>query len=148
LTGNVPYFGWNDPDVLEKIRVGELPRRPSGINGTVWEFLQKCWSRDPTKRPSIVQVCDAFSEFCLLPKFTLSPDAWSATELPGRVKLMFKSIKVPSEKSKQPFFVKLQYGSKVQEHTTPPTKLFDTSSGHTWFGPCPFLLSLPSLSLT
>ena len=61
--------------------------------------------------------------------------------------LMFRSIKVSSDKSKQQSFsAKLKYGNK--EHTALPTKLFDTSGGHTWFGPPPFLLSLPSLNLT
>jgi len=60
---------------------------------------------------------------------------------------MFKSIKVPFERSKQqPVYVKLKYGNK--EHMTSPTKLFDSSNGHTWFVLCPFLLPLPSLSLT
>jgi len=60
---------------------------------------------------------------------------------------MFKSIKVSFDKSKQqPFYVKLKYGNK--EYTTSPTKSFDTSGGHTWFGLRPFLPSLPSLSFT
>ena len=142
----MPYSGWKSIAVLQKVRVGELPQRPSGIDDTVWEFLLRCWSRDPAKRPSISQVCDAFSRFCLLPKFTPAPEGQSATELPGRVKLMFESIKVSFDKSKQQsFFVKLKYGNK--EYTTSPTKLLDTSGGHTWFGPCPFLFTLPSLSL-
>ena len=147
MTGNVPYSGWKDTDVLEKVRVGELPRKPSGIDNAVWDFLEKCWSRDPKKRPEIAPICDAFSRFCLLPKFTPSPEGQSTTELPGSVKLMFNSIKVSFDKSKQqPFYVKLKYGNK--EHKTSPTKLFDTSGGHTWFGFRPFLPSLQSLSFT
>ena len=95
------------------------------------------------KRPSIAQVCDAFSKF---PKFISSPEGKSATELPGRVKLLFKSIKVSFDRSKQqPFSVKLKYGNR--EYMTSPTKFLDASSGHTWFVLCPFLPSLPSLSL-
>jgi len=134
LTGDVPYSGWNESAVQTKVLVGELPQRPSGIDDTVWEFLRRCWSKDPTKRPSIAQVCDAFSRFCLLPKFTPNPKGQLATELPGRVKLLFKSIKVSSDKPKQqPFSVKLKYGNK--EHTTSPTKRLDTSGGHTWSNP-------------
>jgi len=134
LTGNAPYSGWNDTAVLEKLRVGEFPQEPSGIDDMVWEFLQRCWSRDPAKRPSTSQVCDAFSKFSLLPKFIPTPEGKPATELPGRVKLLFKSIKVPSDRSRQqPFSVKLKYGNK--EYTTSPTKLLDTSGGHTWNGP-------------
>ena len=144
MTEDVPYPKCNKPGILEKIRVGELPQKPLGIDDTVWEFLQKCWSRDPTKRPSTAQVCDKFSQFCFLPKFTL--DGQSATELPGKVKLQVKSIKVSFDKSKQQqFYVKLKYRNR--DHTTSLTKPLDTSGEHTWFALCSFLLLLP-LSFT
>ena len=144
--GDVPYPKCNNTAILEKMRVGELPQKPPGIDNTVWEFLQKCWSRDPTKRPSTAQVYDAFSKFCLLPKFT--PDGQSATELPGRVKLQVQSIKVLFDKSKQQqhFSVKLKYGNK--DHMTSPTKSLNNSGEHIWFALRQFLLSLPSLNLT
>jgi len=53
---------------MSKVLAGEFPQRPSdGIPGPIWEFLEKCWSMDPTKRPSIVQVHDALSRFQPLP---------------------------------------------------------------------------------
>ena len=141
----MPYSKFNDSAMLEKIRVGELPQKPFGIDGAVWEFLQKCWRRDPANRPSTTQICDAFSKFCLLPRFTPILEGQLVTELPGRVKLMFKSIKVSFNRSKQrPFYVKLKYGNK--EYTSSPTKISDTSGEYTWFAPCPFLLPAPSLS--
>ena len=124
------------------MQIGELPQRPSGVDDVVWEFLQKCWSRDPTKRPPTAQVCDAFSQFCSLPRFALGKSA-----LPGDLMLQVQSIKISLDKSKQPrFFVKLKYGNKG--HTTPLAKPVDGSGEHTWFVPRPFLLSLPPLNLT
>ena len=133
--------------ILEKILAGELPQRTPGIDDTVWEFLQKCWSRDPAKRPSTAEAYDAFSQFRLLPKFTPTPEGLSVTELPERVKLQVRSIKVSFDKSKQQqFFVKLTYGNK--DYTTSPTKAMDALRKHMWFVIRPFLLSLPSPSLT
>ena len=48
----MPYSGWKETAVLEMVRVGEPPQRPSRIDDTVWEFLRKCWSKDPSKRQS------------------------------------------------------------------------------------------------
>jgi hypothetical protein len=62
LTGDIPYSRYKGIIVLEKIQAGETLQRPSDkITGPLWEFLEKCWSRDPNKRPSIAQVCEAFS---------------------------------------------------------------------------------------
>jgi len=145
LTGNAPYSKYDSTAILEKIRLGELPQKPPGIDDTVWDFLRKCWSRDPTKRPSTAQVCEAFSELRSLPKFT--SDGQSTTDLPGKVKLKVQSIKVSFEKSKQhQFSVKLKYGNK--DHTTSPTKPLDSSGEHTWFALCLFLLPAITKLLT
>ena len=162
LAGYPPYSGHNNTAVLEKIRVGELPHRPPEIDDDVWEFLQKCWSRDPVKRPSTVEVYDAFSRFFPAPErrsMTELPGkaksgqpstempgkvklGQPSTELPGKVKLQVQSIKVLLDKSKQQqFSVKLKYGNK--DHTTSPMKLSDTSGEHKWFALCLFLRSLP-----
>jgi hypothetical protein len=145
LTGNAPYFKCNNTAILEKMRVGELPQKPHGIDDTVWEFLRKCWSRAPAERPPIAQVCNDLSKFCFLPKFTPTPEGQSTTELPGKVKLQVQSIKVSLDKGKQQhFFVKLKYGNKG--HTTSTTKSVDASGEHTWFALRPFLSPLPLLN--
>lgn len=131
---------------LEKIRVGELPQKPSGIDDTIWEFLRKCWSGDPAKRPPAAQVCDAFLQFGFLPKFTPALKGESVTELPGKLKLQVQSIKIPLDKSKQPqFAVKLKYGNR--DHTTSLAKPMGGSGEHIWFALGLFLPFLPSLNL-
>jgi len=147
LTGNAPYSEYNDIEALEKIEDGELPQKPSGINETVWEFLQKCWSGDPEKRPSAAQVCVAFSQFSLLPKFTPAPtEGQRATGLPGKLKVQVKSIKFFLDRSKQQqFSVKFKYGNK--DYTTPPTKCVDGSNEYTWFALHSFILTPPPLNV-
>ena len=133
--------------MLEGIRVGEPLQRPPEIGDDVWEFLQKCRSNDPSKRPSTAKVYLAFSRSGVLPNFTPTLKGQSATGLPRNVKLQVQSIKFSSDKSKQQqVSVKLKYGNK--EHTTSLMKFSDTSAEHTWFALCLFLLSLPSLSST
>ena len=125
---------------MEKIRVGEPPQKPSGVDDDVWEFLRKCWNSDPKERPSIAEVRGAFSQFCSLPKFTFDPDDLLATELPGKVNLQIQSIRVGFEKSRQKqFCVKLKYGNK--DHTTPVAKFVEATGEHGWFAFRPFLLS-------
>ena len=123
-----------------KIQAYELPQKPFGIDETVWEFLRECWNRDPEKRPSTAQVCDAFLRFSLLPKFTPAPKGQRATDLPGKLRVQVKSIKISLDGSKQQqFSVKFKYGNK--DYTTSPAKCADGSSEHTWFALRPFLLS-------
>ena len=137
----MPYFRWNDTAALEKIRIGETPQKPSGIDNDVWDLLQKCWNSDPTERPSITEVRDAFSHFCSLPKFTFDPDDLLATELPGKVNLQILSIRVGFEKSRQQqFCVKLKYGNK--EHMTPAAKFTDALGEHGWSPSHSFPLSV------
>ena len=139
----MPYSGWKETAVLEMVRVGEPPQRPSKIDDTVWEFLRKCWSKDPSKRPS---TSNLRCPLAILSSSQVRACSWGII---GDRATGEGDVDVQEHQS----FVrqiettaKLKYGNK--EHTALPTKLFDTSGGHTWFGPSPFLLSLPSLSLT
>lgn len=144
----MPYSKHNDTVTLSKIQAGEIPQQPSeGIDATVWEFLEKCWSRDATKRPSSDQVCDSFFQFRTLPQIAPAPEGRPGMEeLPGKLRLQVQSIKISLNKSKQQqLCVKFKYGNK--NHTTAPTtKAVDGSDEHTWFV---FSLVLPSfLSLS
>lgn len=147
MAGNVPYFKFNDTTTLLKIQAGEMPQRPSGVSDPVWEFLKKCWNRDLAERPSTDQVYDAFSQPLSIPQFMHIPEGESAIEeLPRKLKLEVQSVKVSLDKPRQQqFSVKLKYGNK--DHTTSPTKKAPAVDEHTWFVPCPFLPSPPSLSL-
>jgi len=112
--------------VLLKKREGEIPQRPpdaDGIADPVWEFLERCWSRDPAKRPPTAQVYESLSK--------LRP-------LPGNLSLRVQGIKTSLKKSKQQrFSVRFKYGNKY--HTTTPTSKVVAGDEYTWFGFNPLL---------
>lgn len=144
----MPYFKWNDTITLQKIQAGETPQQPSADDEEIWEFLKKCWSRDPKKRPSTAQVSNTFSQLRSLPQAIAGCEGPGVEELPGRLKLQVQSIKITLNKSKsQHFFVKFKYGNK--DHTTSPTtKAGSGPDEYTWSAFRTFILSPLSLSLT
>ena len=131
----MPYSKYSDAVTLSKIQAGEIPQRPSeGIDDSVWEFLESCWSRDPTKRPPSDRVCDSILQFRSLPQATLATDGrLGMEELPGKLRLRVQSIKISLKKSRQlQLCVKFKYGNK--SYTTAPTaKAEGTSDEHIWF---------------
>ena len=132
---------------MPKIQAGEMPQRSFEIADTVWKFLEECWSRDPKKRPSAARVCDTFSQSPSLPRVVSTPGGRPAVvELPGKLKLQVQSIKTPLNKTKQQHFsVEFEYGKEY--HMTAPTMELAAGDEHTWSGFCPFIPSLPLLSL-
>lgn len=132
--------------MLRKIQAGENPQRPyDGIAHPVWEFIERCWSRDPANRPLAGKLCKNFSEFSSLPQDTHAPDGRAPIEaLPGKLKLQARSVKLSLKGQEQrQFFVKFKYGNK--DHTTSLTKAV-AGDEHTWFVFSPFPLLLPSLN--
>lgn len=127
-----------------------MPRRPpNGIADPVWDFLEMCWSRDPTKRPSITHVRNALSQSPSFPppSPSLPPrtpeERPTVGELPGNLKV--QSVKISFNEPKQrKFYVKFKYGDK--SHMTSRTAKTAASDEHTWFAFHPFLPSLSSLS--
>jgi len=143
----MPYSGCSEHIVLQKIKAGERPQRPSdGIADPVWEFLEKCWGGDPTKRPQTAKVRDAFSGFRTLPQATHPSDGRSLIEdLPGKLKLQVQGIRISLNKPKQQqFSVKFKYGDR--DHTTAPTTAA-SGDDYSWSAFHPLLPSLPSLRL-
>jgi len=64
----MPYSGCNDMVAMSKALAGGFPQRHSDmIPGTIWAFLEKCWSRNPSKRPSTSQVYSALLQLQPLP---------------------------------------------------------------------------------
>jgi len=128
----MPYSGCSDTHSLLKVQAGEKPQRPSdGIDDPVWEFLEKCWRGDPTKRPPTANVFDAFSGFRSIPRPVHAPEGRSAIEeLPGKLKLQLQGVRISLNKpGRQRFSIRFRYGEK--EHTTSPTD--GVASGeHTW----------------
>ncbi|KAF9648576.1 kinase-like protein [Thelephora ganbajun] len=136
LTGSVPYSECNDAALEFKLTVGEAPRRPSsGITDPIWEFLKKCWSRNPTKRPPIIEVHDAFSLF-RNPRRARVPLRKKLTKvvLPGKLKLQVHSVKISLNNPKQQqFSVKFKYGKK--DFTTSLARPMSGLDEHTWNDP-------------
>lgn len=111
-----------------------MPQRPPNkIADPTWEFLEGCWSRDRTKRPSITQVCDALLQSPSPPRFVHTPEGGAgAEELPGKLKLQVQSIQISLNKPKQrKFSVKFKYGNK--DHTTSLSTKAAAGDEHTWF---------------
>ena len=139
LTGSIPYSGCDDAVALSKIRAGKQPQRPSeGIPDAVWQFLERCWSMDPRKRPSATQVYNALSKSRSVRPVT--------EELPERLKLEVQSIKIsfPGAKKRR-FSVKFKYGNKY--HITSPTTRTAAGDEHTWFAVHPSSPSPLSLNI-
>ena len=130
LTGSMPHSGCDDAIALSNIRAGKIPERPSeGIPDPIWQFLEKCWSMDPRKRPSATEFYDALSRFCSF--------------RPGILKFEVQKIKFPpTGMEMQQFSVKFEYGNEgYTTRLTTRTTRTTTGSESTWFVPC---LSLPS----
>jgi len=61
FTGERPFDKQGNPGAARGIVEGGRPTLPEnaeevGLTPQVWEFLQKCWDEDPTKRPTIDKV--------------------------------------------------------------------------------------------
>ena len=146
LDGDTPYSECNDRTALAKIQDGEIPQRPpSGIADSIWELLEECWNRVPIIRPPIAQVLNALLYPPTLPQVTPTPEGRPAVgELPGKLKLQVRSIKISLNKSKrQKYSVKFKYGNR--DYMTSPTTKAMTGDEYTWFAFRPFLPLLPPL---
>lgn len=64
LDGQVPFTrDCNEFMVMAKVLEGERPERPRGVEGVwftddLWGTLQKCWSHQPSDRPTIEVVLE------------------------------------------------------------------------------------------
>lgn len=117
-----------------KIQAGEKPQRPSdGILDPVWDFLEKCWSSKPAKRPLVAQIHGTFSKPRSASQILRIPEGRLAMEeLPGKLKLQAQSIRISlSKRKKQRFSVRFKYGN--EGHTTSPTAKVSAGDEHTWF---------------
>jgi len=61
FSGEAPFDGVSDEEVVERIRSGERPSRPPGaeelgLSDTLWETIQQCWDGSPELRPRMADV--------------------------------------------------------------------------------------------
>ncbi|KAF5331842.1 hypothetical protein D9611_008960 [Ephemerocybe angulata] len=59
LSGRVVYHGKGDPTVYKHVSAGRHPAKEDCQNPDIesfWPMLEKCWNKDPVKRPTIDKV--------------------------------------------------------------------------------------------
>jgi focal adhesion kinase 1 len=54
--GMVPYTGWTNDVVIEKVTVGYRLTPPSNCPEDISEMMTSCWSAEPEKRPSFAEL--------------------------------------------------------------------------------------------
>lgn len=75
LTGEEPFAGITSKAVMrEMLAEGARPELPAGCPHLLKELLQKCWSRDPSSRPSFSNITMTLRHLKLLMMKTRNPD--------------------------------------------------------------------------
>lgn len=75
LTGEEPFAGITSKAVMrEMLRKGASPELPAGCPHLLKELLQKCWSRDPSSRPSFSTITMMLRHLKLLMMKTRTSD--------------------------------------------------------------------------
>ncbi|TDL17488.1 kinase-like protein [Rickenella mellea] len=70
FTGDVPFQGWREPVVMNKVLSGERPRRPVGIavqrglDDRMWSVMKDCWKQKSADRPMMKDVYARIPPFC------------------------------------------------------------------------------------
>ena len=124
--------------------MGGAPARAEGmIDNLVLQLLERCWSKTPQERPSIVDVQRTLN---YRPKVIYTP--WSPSEigeLPGTLNLRVQSIKIgPGLDDRKRVFVKIKHGNK--KYKTSPTKVRNKLGERRWFVFVPTLVAVLSLA--
>jgi len=51
-TGDVPFAGVSDPQVIVRVLGNQRPARPAAVTSDgLWSLWQEGWNQDPTRRP-------------------------------------------------------------------------------------------------
>ncbi|KIJ08424.1 hypothetical protein PAXINDRAFT_18435 [Paxillus involutus ATCC 200175] len=63
LSGKMPFFGFNTCQVYGQVALGRRPPREIGWDGqpipdVYWHFIERCWDKVPSKRPSSLEVLE------------------------------------------------------------------------------------------
>ena len=61
MTGTAPFLDARDDDILDEVLTGLRPKRPSenaprALVDALWTCIQACWSPEPEKRPTALEV--------------------------------------------------------------------------------------------
>jgi hypothetical protein len=68
FTGKVPFGNMKNESVVIQIANGKRPAKPQaaeqlGLTVEMWKFIEKCWTANPNKRPTIDDVVRALEGF-------------------------------------------------------------------------------------
>ena len=60
LTGQSPFAGHSEIDVMQKVTSGKSPERPKEqwFTNDLWKTLKQCWSSRPKRRPTVGAVLE------------------------------------------------------------------------------------------
>jgi len=68
FSGKVPFGNMKNESVVVQIANGKRPAKPQaaeqlGLSAEMWKSIEKCWSANPNKRPSIDEVVRIWEGF-------------------------------------------------------------------------------------
>ena len=68
FTGKVPFGSLKNESVVIHIANGKRPAKPQaagqlGLTAEMWKFIEKCWTTNPSKRPTIDEVVRTWEGF-------------------------------------------------------------------------------------
>ncbi|XP_019624216.1 PREDICTED: uncharacterized protein LOC109469896 [Branchiostoma belcheri] len=63
--GKVPYMGWDNTQVLQRVVQGYRLPRESSWPESLYQLMRQCWDKEPAKRPSFSTLRDTLRDFLL-----------------------------------------------------------------------------------
>ena len=68
FTGKVPFGSMKNESVVIHIANGKRPAKPQaagqlGLTADMWKFIERCWTANPSKRPTINEVVSTWEGF-------------------------------------------------------------------------------------
>lgn len=67
LTGELPFHGSYQSQVVWLVMKGQRPQKPPnapaiGFSDSLWDFVQRCWDGERTRRPTVAEVVDCLGQ--------------------------------------------------------------------------------------
>ncbi|XP_066283625.1 uncharacterized protein [Branchiostoma lanceolatum] len=63
--GKVPYMGWDNTQVLQRVMQGYRMPRESSWPESLYQLMRKCWDKEPGKRPSFGTLRETLRDFIM-----------------------------------------------------------------------------------